>query len=184
MLSIVMTGASAAPAPAEDPGSTALALFVLIVVAGGWILVRMGIRRLRSGKARAKVGESFTEFALQALVSAAKLDGRVNEPEKRAVLTAMREIDGAAFEGVRVEERFAKPTLSKDELIAYLQTRAHRFTRDQKASLIRALVSVFVSDGQFDEDEHAALIDYTAAIGFDRGSAPEMLRSLSRGTMT
>jgi uncharacterized membrane protein YebE (DUF533 family) len=183
VLSIVTTAAAAAPG-AEESGSTALALFVLIIVAGGWMLVRMALRRMRAGKVRAKVAESFSEFALHALVNAAKLDGRVNDAERRAVVVAMREVDGAAFEAVRVEERFAKPSLSKDELIAYLQTRAHRFTRDQKASLIRALVSVFVSDGKFDEDEHAALIDYTAAIGFDRDSAPEMLRSFARGSMT
>jgi hypothetical protein len=46
--------------------------------------------------------------------------------------------------------------------------------------LLKALLSVFVSDGRFDETEHGALIDYTEAIGFDRQSAPEMLHRLSR----
>lgn len=173
-----------APPPAEEPGSAALALLVLIVVAGGWVMVRMGVRRLRAGKARAAVGESFAEFALETLVNAAKLDGRINADEKRAIIVAMREIDGEAFEALRVETRFASARLSKDELVAYLQTRAHRFTRDQKAALLKALVSVFVADGNFDEGEHAALIDYTAAVGFDRQGAPEMLRAFARGSVT
>jgi hypothetical protein len=55
-------------------------------------------------------------------------------------------------------------------------------------ALLKALLSVFTADGSFDETEHAALVDYTAAVGFDRQSAPEILRGISRdfarGTIT
>ena len=47
-------------------------------------------------------------------------------------------------------------------------------------ALLKALLSVFVADGRFDEREHAALVDYTEAIGFDRKSAPDMLKGLTR----
>ena len=45
-------------------------------------------------------------------------------------------------------------------------------------------MTVFVADGKFDEIEHAALVDYTAAVGFDRQGAPEMLRGFVRGSIT
>ena len=39
-----------------------------------------------------------------------------------------------------------------------------------------------------DESEHAALVDYTAAVGFDRPGAPQILRNLAadfkRGNIT
>ena len=63
-------------------------------------------------------------------------------------------------------------------------TRPRAFTRDQKVALLKALMSVFVSDGKFEESEHAALLDYTAAIGFDREGAPQLLRSFTRGSIT
>jgi len=168
--------------------NAALALFVLLAAAVAWIGLRMMVRSLRSRKAQATVGTSFSAFALEALVNAARIDGRVAEEEKRAIVTAMRSIDGEAFEAVRVEALFAKPSLSKNELVAYLAAHAAAFSRDQKASLLKGLLSVFVSDGRFDEVEHAALVDYTEAIGFDRQSAPQMLRNLSqqfvRGNIT
>jgi uncharacterized membrane protein YebE (DUF533 family) len=70
--------------------------------------------------------------------------------------------------------------LTKDELVAYLAARSGKFSREQKMALLKALLSVFSADGRFDETEHAALVDYTAAVGFDRQSAPEMLRGIAR----
>jgi uncharacterized membrane protein YebE (DUF533 family) len=87
---------------------------------------------------------------------------------------------GEAYEAVNVETAFAGRGLNKDELVAFLAAQAATFTRDQKAALLKALLSVFVSDGKFDESEHAALVDYTAAVGFDRQNAPNMLRGLAR----
>lgn len=169
-------------------GSAALALFVLLVAAGGWIALRMMVRSLRSRKTEAAVGASFSAFALEALVNAARIDGRVAEEEKRAILAAMRQIDGEAYEAARVEAAFAKASLSKDELVAYLAAHARSFTRDQKAALLKGLLSVFVSDGRFDEGEHIALVHYTTAIGFDQQGAVQTLRSLSqqfqRGSIT
>ena len=169
-------------------GSAALALFVLLVAVLAWIGLRMLIRSLRSRKTEAAVGTSFSAFALQALVNAARIDGRVAEEEKRAILVAMRQIDGEAYEASNVESAFAGAGLSKAELVAYLSAHANKFTRDQKAALLKGLVSVFVSDGRFDEGEHAALVDYTTAIGFDRQGAVNTLRTLSgqmlRGNIT
>jgi uncharacterized membrane protein YebE (DUF533 family) len=56
--------------------------------------------------------------------------------------------------------------------------KATAFTQDQKVVLLKALLAVFAADGHFDENEHAALIDYTAAVGFERQSAAERLRAL------
>lgn len=166
-------------APAGD-GGAALALLVLIAAVAAWIGLRTLVRNLRARKTEKAVGGDFVEYVLESLVNAAKLDGRVNESERRAVVLAMRDIAGEAFEAVKVEAAFARARLNKDELVAYLASKSRAFTRDQKAALLKALLAVFVSDGRFEESEHGALIDYTAAIGFDRQSAPDMLRRLSR----
>jgi uncharacterized membrane protein YebE (DUF533 family) len=171
---------TAAASGAGGDSSAALALLVLIAAVAAWIGLRMLIRNFRARKAEKTVGGDFVEYALEALVNAAKIDGRVNDSEKRAIILAMREIAGEAFEALRVETSFERARLTKGELVDYLAAKAQVFTRDQKASLLKALLSVFVSDGRFDETEHGALIDYTEAIGFDRQSAPEMLRRLSR----
>lgn len=191
MLGIAMLfGALAAPAPeaAEPDGSAALALLLLIAMVAGWIGLRSLVRRLRARKADKTLRGDFVEYALQALVNAAKLDGRVNDMEKRAIVTALRDLDGEAFESARVEAAFASARLTKNELVDYLSAKAQVFTRDEKASFLKALLSVFVSDGRFDATEHAALVDYTEAIGFDRQSAIETLRRLSgdfvRGNVT
>jgi uncharacterized tellurite resistance protein B-like protein len=186
LMTVIGAAAFAAPARAasapESAGDSnaALALLVLIAAVAAWIGLRTLIRNLRARKTEKAVGGDFVEYALEVLVNAAKIDGRVNDFEKRAIILAMRDIAGEAFEAVRVETSFGRARLTKGELVDYLAAKAQVFTRDQKATLLKALLSVFVSDGRFDESEHGALIDYTEAIGFDRQSAPEMLRRLSR----
>jgi uncharacterized membrane protein YebE (DUF533 family) len=165
-------------------GGAVVALFVVIAAVALWIAFRAFIRGLQAKKTETATGGDFTGYALQALVNAAKLDGRVNDEEKRAITIAMREIAGEAFEAIKVEEAFSGPGLNKDELIAFLASRSRAFTRDQKVALLKALMAVFVSDGKFEETEHSALIDYTAAIGFDRQGVPEMLRGFERGSIT
>lgn len=178
--------AAATPASSALSGNSILALFVFMVVA--WISFRVVARALRARKTQAAVGGSFEDFVLEALVNAAHIDGRVNPSERTAIASAMREIVGASFEEARVEAALASARLSKAELVAYLASRAGAFTHEQKSALLRALLAVFVSDGAFDEAEHAALVDYTAAVGFDRQSAPQMLRRIandfSRGNIT
>ncbi len=170
-----------APAPLnEDAAGATLALFLLVVVGAAWLGLRTFVRSLRARKAERTVGASFTDFALEALVNAAKVDGRVNDEERRAVAGAIGDLAGPTYNTRVVETAFAKARLSKDELVAYLASRAKLFSRDQKVALLKALLSVFVADGRFDEREHAALVDYTEAIGFDRRSAPDMLRGLTR----
>ncbi len=90
----------------------------------------------------------------------------------------MRDIAGAGFEASQIEAGFAAPALSKAELIDYLRLKAAKLSHEQKTALLKALLAVFVADGKFDESEHHALVDYTAAIGFDRQGAAEMLRGL------
>lgn len=180
-----LTQAAPDAAQASDGnGGAVVALFVVIAAVALWIAFRAFIRGLQAKKTESATGGDFAGYALQALVNAAKLDGRINEEEKRAITIAMREIAGEAFEAVKVEEAFARPGLNKDELISFLAARSRAFTRDQKVALLKALMAVFVSDGRFDESEHAALIDYTAAIGFDRQGVPEMLRGFARGSIT
>lgn len=165
-------------------GGSVIALFVLIAAVALWIAFRAFIRGLQAKKTETATGGDFAGYALEALVNAAKLDGRVNDEEKRAIVLAMREIGGEAFEAVKVEEAFARAGLNKDELISFLAARSRAFTRDQKVALLKALMAVFVSDGKFEETEHGALMDYTAAIGFDREGAPQLLRSFARGSIT
>lgn len=164
---------------ATPPGGGDAMLALLVLAAGIliWLGVRVGVRRLRAARARDAVGDDFASFALAALANAAKLDGRFDERERQAITDAAS--SWAAPQHL-IETALSGVPLSKDELVAFLEERAGGFTREQKASLLKALISVFVADGRFDEVEHAALVDYTAAIGFDRRGAPEVLRGLMR----
>lgn len=181
---LYITAMSSAPAAnplkGEDPAGAALALFLLVVLVAAWFALRTLVRSMRARKAARAVGASFTDFALEALVNAAKIDGRVNDDERSAVARAIGELAGPTYTREVVEAGFGRARLSKDELVAYLRARARLFSRDQKVALLKSLLSVFVADGRFDETEHAALVDYTEAIGFDRPSAPDLLRGLTR----
>jgi len=173
---------------AADPGGGALALFVLVAAVVGWLALRTMVREMRARKTARAVRGDFTQYALEVLVNAAKIDGRVSDAERAAIGPALRELSGSEVEQQRLDAAFANARLSKDELIAYLSAKASTFSREQKTGLLKALLSVFVADGRFDEVEHHALVDYTAAIGFDRRSAPDMLRGLvsdfQRGNIT
>lgn len=173
------SGADTAP-----PGNAPLALLVLLVAVAGWFGLRTLVRGMRAGRAESALHGNFNDFAREALINAAKIDGRVDERERAAIGAALGEI------GVNLDiaAAFTAARLNKAELIAYLRGKGARFSRDQKVWLLKALLSVFVADGRFDEIEHATLVDYTAAIGFDRQTAPGMLRDLStqfvRGNIT
>jgi uncharacterized membrane protein YebE (DUF533 family) len=180
MLFANATIADAAAPLKEDAAGATLALFLLVVLGAGWLALRTFVRSLRARKTERTVGASFTDYALEALVNAAKVDGRVNDEERRAVARAIGDLAGPTYTGPVVEAAFTKARLSKDELVAYLAQRSKLFSRDQKVALLKALLSVFVADGTFDEREHAALVDYTEAIGFDRRGAPDLLRGLTR----
>jgi len=168
------------PAAPDSGAGATFALFILIVIVAAWIGARQFIRSLRAGKTKSVVGANFADYAREVLVNAAKIDGRVSDDERAAVSRAMAEIAGAAHDEARLTTAFAAARLSKDELVAYLAARSASITREQKMALLRALLSVFSADGNFDEVEHAALVDYTAAVGFDRQSAPDMLRGIAR----
>jgi len=180
----ILSASVAASDSASSSGGAVIALFIVVAAIALWFALRTFIRGLRAKKTESATGGDFTGYALQALVNAAKIDGRINDEEKRAITIAMREIAGEVFEAVKVEEAFARPGLNKDELVSFLAARARAFTRDQKVALLKALMSVFVSDGKFEESEHGALMDYTAAVGFDREGAPQLLRSFTRGSIT
>jgi tellurite resistance protein len=164
-----------------------LALLVLVVAVAGWFGLRTLVRSMRAGKAESAVRGNFSDFAREALINAAKIDGRVDARERAAIAKALEEI-GVDLEDAAVDAALLGARLTKDELIAYLRNKSSAFSREQKTWLLKALMAVFVSDGRFDESEHAALIDYTAAVGFDRQSAPDVLRGLSqqfkRGNIT
>ena len=183
MMFFFAQGATYAAAQSSSGGAV-IALFIIVAAVGLWFALRTFIRGLQAKKTETATGGDFTGYALEALVNAAKIDGRVNDQEKRAITLAMREIAGEAFEALKVEESFARQGLNKDELISFLAARSRAFSRDQKVALLRALMSVFVSDGKFEESEHGALMDYTAAVGFDREGAPQLLRSFTRGSIT
>jgi uncharacterized membrane protein YebE (DUF533 family) len=168
------------PQESGGAGGGELALLVLVVAIAAWLGARALVRRLQASKTEAVVHGDFAGYALEALVNAAKLDGRVAATERIAILQAMGDLAGAGFESSKVDAAFAAARLNKDELVAYLAERASAFTHAQKTSLLKALLAVFVADGRFDAAEHHALMDYTAAIGFDRQSAGEMLRGLAR----
>jgi uncharacterized membrane protein YebE (DUF533 family) len=180
MLFAAATIADAAAPLKEDAAGATLALFLLVVVVVGWLALRSFVRSLRARKTERAVGASFTDYALEALVNAAKLDGKVNDEERRAIARAIGELAGPTYTPQVVEAAFARARLTKDDLVAYLSARAKQFSRDQKVALLKALLGVFVADGRFDEREHAALVDYTEAIGFDRQGAPDLLQGLTR----
>ncbi len=187
MIQAIFSALQAAPAGAAPQVNAPLALLILLVAIMVWFGLRTVVRSLRAGKAHAAMRGNFNDFAREALVNAAKIDGRVDARERDAITAALHEI-GAHLDQDALDAAFANARLSKNELIAYLGAKSSAFTRDQKMWLLKALLAVFVSDARFDESEHAALVDYTAAVGFDRQSAPDLLRSLSRqfmrGTIT
>ena len=170
---------SVADAGSADPAGGALALFIVVAAVVGWFALRTLVREVRARKTERTVGRDFSEYALEVLVNAAKIDGRVSDPERAAIAPALRDL-GVSIEAEKIDVAFANARLSKDELIAYLAAKSGAFSREQKTGLLRALLSVFVADGSFDEIEHHALVDYTAAVGFDRQSAPDMLRGIAR----
>jgi uncharacterized membrane protein YebE (DUF533 family) len=178
LAALIATPAAAQPAPNAGADSTPLILALVIAAIALWFGARMLINRARASKTQVATGGRFADYALHALVNAAKIDNKVIDDEKRAITTAMSEIWGQPFDPSAVERAFENATLSKDELVAYLQTNATAFTQDQRVLLLKALLAVFAADGHFDENEHAALIDYTAAVGFERRSAAERLRAL------
>lgn len=188
MINFASAGAASTGGATPADSSAILALFVIVVILGVWFALRTFMRSLQARKTERTVGASFTDYALEALVNAAKIDGRISDEERKAVARAIGELAGPTYNSKVVETAFAKAGLNKDELVAYLAARAKVFSREQKTALLKALLSVFVADGRFDESEHAALVDYTEAVGFDRQGAPDMLRGLakdfSRGNIT
>ncbi len=82
MLTAEAAAQATAPVVASDD-SSALAVLALIAAALAWIGMRVLIRRLRAGKTERVVQGAFDQFALAALVNAAKLDGRVSGDRAR-----------------------------------------------------------------------------------------------------
>lgn len=166
-------------APNLAAGQAAIATIVLILVVIAFFALRAAMRDLQVRRAQRAIGNRYADFVREALVNAAKIDGRVNDHERRAIASALSEATGASIDSAGVEAALAGAQLSKGELVSYLSARANSFSTDQKAALLKALLAVFVSDGHFDETEHAALIDYTAAIGYERQGAVGVLRGLA-----
>ncbi|MBL8532157.1 MAG: TerB family tellurite resistance protein [Hyphomonadaceae bacterium] len=174
------TASAPASASNEGGGQAALALLVLIVIVIAWIGLRSAVRRLRAGKTQRATGGRYADYVREVLANAARLDGRVSDAEASAIAAALAEATGAAPSPGEVESTLRAARLSKEELVAFLAARSNQFSHEQKVALLKALLAVFVADGAFDESEHAALVDYTAAVGFDRQSAPQMLAAIAR----
>lgn len=145
-----------------------------------WIAGSSWLRKQRARKAAATVGNDYGSFLLAALANAAKIDGRIDEAERAAIVEAMSQATGAPFSRDDVDAALSKASLSKDELVAYLAADGRQFSMDQKAQLLKAVLSVAMADGRFDEREHAIYLDYIAAVGFDHRSAPQMLQQMVR----
>jgi len=176
MGNIILFAAAGSAGAASSGNTTMLAIGLLIAATAIWLGASSLVRILRARKTHAATGGRFEEYVLQALVGAARIDGRVTEPERAAIAQALGDA-AAPADPAALDAAYAAPQLSKDELVAYLAERSGQFTHAQKVALLKALLAVFVADGHFDEAEHGALIDYTAAVGFDRASAPQMLRN-------
>jgi uncharacterized membrane protein YebE (DUF533 family) len=175
---ILLTSTSVSASGAAPGSPVMLAILALLLIAA---LIWTGVvtlRLLRARKTGAAIHGRFQDYLLYALVNAAKIDGRVHEAERAAIAHSFAEAAGAVLSPTALQAALDDAKLSKAELVAYLAARAGHFSQEQKVALLKALLAVFVSDGHFNETEHAALIDYTAAIGFDRASAPETLRRI------
>ncbi len=172
-----------AAAPASDANGAMMALLAIAGVALAWFGARTLMQRMRAARTDAVVHGDFAAFALEALVNAAKLDGRFSEPERAAIVAALDEITGGAFDAAQVDVAHGRASLSKGALIDYLGQKSSALSHAQKLQFLKALLRVFIADGVFDETEHHALVEYTAAIGFDRPTAAERLRGLM-GAMT
>lgn len=176
---VMLMFAASAAAVSPEGNQTLLAVGVGVALVAAWLGLSALVRLLRARRAAVATGGRFADFVLEALVNAAKIDGRVNEAERAAIAQAFADATGTEIDPPTLSNAFANARLSKAELLAYLAAGAGNFSQQEKMSLLKALMAVFVADGRFDETEHAALIDYTAAVGFDRSSAAQMLRSVA-----
>lgn len=155
-----------------------LVLFAVLAAVAAWLAWRVVLHRQRASKAQSILHDDFTAFVLQALANAARLDGQVGAAERDAIAGALQELSGSPAESARLDAALSAAPLGKEDLLAYLEDHSARLSHDQKVGFLRALLAVFVADGRFDESEHQALIEFTAAIGFDRQTAPGRLRGL------
>ncbi len=177
-MNALLFATASAPAASNSGAQSTLLVAAVVGLVVAWFVWGWLVRMMRAQKAASATGGRYEDFMLEALVNAAKIDGRVNESERAAIAQALAEAAGVSIDPPVLDNAFANAKLGKAELTAYLTARSASFSREQKMGLLKALMSVFVADGRFDESEHAALIDYTAAIGFDRSSAPQMLRDV------
>jgi uncharacterized membrane protein YebE (DUF533 family) len=162
-------------------------IIVIAVLVAVWFGMRALMRRSLAKTAEAVVGERFADFMFEVLVNAARIDGRLDEAERAAIAAAMKETGGEAFDRAAVDAGLARARLSKPDLVAYLAERGGAFSVEQKCLLLKAVLSVAMADGKFDQREHDIYLEYIEAIGFERQSAPQMLSELvgqaSRGNI-
>ena len=159
-----------------------LAPWIVLIVALGaiWFAMRRLRRQRHALDTEAVVGQNYSEYLLQVLVNAAKLDGAVNVAEREAIVSYLSQVLGAPVEQVTVNTALSNARLSKEQLIAYLTTRAGTLTAEQKLQLIKGVLTVIAADGVLEDSERETLIDYIEAMGFDRKQAPSVLTELIR----
>lgn len=155
-------------------------IVTLLAAAAIWIAGSSYLRKQRAKAAEAVIGNDFGSFLLAALANAVKIDGRIDESERVAMVEVMTQALGAPFERADVDTALANARLSKEELVAYLGAKSITFSVEQKTQVLKGVLTVAMADGRFDEREHAIYLDYIAAVGFEHRSAPQMLQDMVR----
>ena len=177
----LLLAAAALATPAEAAAGAGLfdwPTLLFLVLAGIVIFLGLGSmqRKQRVQAVETVVHGNFADYTLEVLANAAKIDGRVDDAERQAITDVMTQIKGAPFARTEADAALLRARLNKDQLIAYLSARARTFTLDQKTALLKGVLSVAMADGHFHEREHAIYLDYIAAVGFERKTAPEILQ--------
>ena len=173
--------AFATPADAKSgDGGFDVATIIFLVLAG--IVIFLGLttlqRKQRVQAVETVVQGKFTDFMLEVLANAARIDGHVDDAERQAIVDVMSQANGALFARADADAALSRATLNKAQLVTYLNAKARTFTIAQKTALLKGVLTVAMADGRFDEREHAVYLDYIAAIGFDHKTAPQILQQL------
>lgn len=124
------------------------------------------------------MSQKFADFLLEALANAARIDGDAAAPEREAIAAAMSRATGAPFAGAAVDAAIAAARFTRQDLTAYLRKRHAQFSRAQRMTILRELLSVIAADGLFAAPEREALEAYIEAIGFAESQVETILDAL------
>lgn len=180
-LAINAAGSANAVGGAPVTGVSLLAWLALILAGLAiWFATTALLRRRRALEAAVIVGQSYDDYVLEVLVNVAKIDGAVADAERQAIFAFMAQLKGLEPDRAGIEHALSVARLSKEQLLAYLATKASEFSADQKLQLLKGVLNVIAADGRFEGPEQETLMDYIEAMGFDRKQAPSVLQELIR----